>query len=400
MPTRRQALARMGAALAPALAGRAFAQDAATWERIAAAARGQTVVLHTPAGLDPVRSYLQWAAGQVDEMHGIRLEHRPQRNMQDTVQRLQADKAADKAIGSVDLLWLQSGQLASLKSEGLLYGPLTRALRNHRLLDEAGQPGTRWDDAEPVDGMAVPWGMTQLTFMADRQRLAAPPQNLQELLALARSQPGGISYPRLPDADGAAFVQQMLLDLAPERQALYRPATAAALERSLPAVTAYLDQLHPHLWQGGKQFAKDPAHIRQLMNAGELLFNLSLNPLEAAREIAAQRLPASVVSYQFPQGTLSHAHYLAVAFNARSKAGALLLADFLLSPRAQARKADPAVWGDATLLRVDALPLAEQALFQRPPLPGQLTQAAPALGAPHPSWAQALEREWNQRYAA
>lgn len=378
----------------------ALAQDAATWDRIAAGARGQTVYFNAWAGSEAINRYIQWAAGQMQDRYGVKVEHVKVRDAADVVKRVRNEKAADKALGTVDLIWINGENFVAMKREGLLYGPLNNALRNYSLVDVQGKPTTRIDFSEPVDGMEVPWGMAQLTFMVDSKKVAKPPQNLDELLAFARSNPGRVTYPRPPEFHGTTFLKQILLDLTPERDALYKPVAPATWAKATAPLWAYLDALHPHLWRNGKQFPLDTAQIRQMMGEGELMFNLTFNPNEAANEIAIQRLPASVISYQFPKGTIGNTHFLAIPFNARAKAGALLFADFLLSPEAQARKADIAVWGDPTVLNTEALPPAQKALFSRKPLPGQVTVSAPAIPEPHASWVDALEKEWAKRYGS
>jgi putative thiamine transport system substrate-binding protein len=137
-----------------------------------------------------------------------------------------------------------------------------------------------------------------------------------------------------------------------------------------------------------------------MMADGELLMSLSFNPNDAANEIAAKRLPASVQSWQFAKGTIGNTHFVAIPYNAPSKAGAQVVANFLLSPAAQARKADISVWGDPTVLDINRLPAAERARFATNPRPGQLQRTAPTLGEPHASWVEALEKEWTRRYGA
>jgi len=137
-----------------------------------------------------------------------------------------------------------------------------------------------------------------------------------------------------------------------------------------------------------------------MMSDGELLIALTFNPNEAANEIAAKRLADSVYSYQLSSGTLGNTHFLAIPFNAKAKEGAQVLANFLLSPEAQARKADIAQWGDPTVLAVDKLPAAERARFAGAALPGQVEQVMPTIPEPHGSWVDPLEREWLKRYGA
>ena len=161
---------------------------------------------------------------------------------------------------------------------------------------------------------------------------------------------------------------------------------------------AYLDALHPHLWRGGKQFPQNAAAIRQMMSDGELLLALTFNPNEAANEIAAKRLADSVYSYQLTGGTLGNTHFLAIPFNASAKEGAQVVANFLLSPVAQARKADIAQWGDPTVLALEKLSPADRARFSASPLPGQVEQTVPAIPEPHASWVDPIDKEWMRRY--
>ena len=161
-----------------------------------------------------------------------------------------------------------------------------------------------------------------------------------------------------------------------------------------------LDALHPALWRAGKQFASNAAAMRQMLADGELRWALTFNPNDAANEIAAGRMQASVLSYQFPAGTIGNTHFVAIPVNANAKPGALVFADFLLSPEAQARKADITVWGDPTVLAVNQLSAKEQALFAAQSVPGQVHPAAPAIPEPHGSWVEPLEKEWLRRYGA
>ena len=391
---RRQALAWTGAALA----GRAMAAEPKTIDQITATARGQTVYFNAWGGSDAINRYIQWAGQQVQQRHGVRVEHVKVSDAADVVKRVRNEKASGVPTGSVDLVWINGENFLAMKREGLLHGPVNALLRNYPLVDTQGKPTTLVDFAEPVDGMEVPWGMAQLTFLADSKRVPKPPQNIAELQAFAKANPGRVTYPRPPDFHGTTFVKQLLLDLNRDRSALYKPYAADAFTSATQALWTYLDALHPHLWRGGKQFVQNAAATRQMMSDGELLLALTFNPNEAANEIAAKRMAPSVVSYQFESGTIGNTHFVAVPFNARAKEGALVFADFLLSPEAQARKADIAVWGDPTVLAVDKLGAEQQALFKGKPLPGQVEKSAPAIPEPHGSWVAPLEQAWLKRY--
>lgn len=370
------------------------------WSAIERSARGQTVFWNAWAGSAQTNAYIQWVGTQVKAQFGIELKHVKINDTADVVQRVRAEKAAGRNLGegTVDLVWINGENFAAMKREGLLFGPWAESLPNFRLVDVAGKPTTRNDFSVPTDGMESPWGMAQFTLMADSRRLPQLPRSMQALLELARSQPGRITYPRLPDFHGTTFVKQALVELAPEPGLLARPVTDTALASQTAPLWKYLEALRPHLWRQGRQFPQNAAAVRQMMADGELLLAITFNPNEAANEIAARRLPATVVSWQFDKGTIGNTHFVAIPYNARSAPAAQVVANFLLSPAAQARKADIAHWGDPTVLDLGKLGAPERALFGSRPLPGQVKEPAPTLPEPHASWVDPLEREWTRRH--
>ena len=392
--TRRQALALAGAALATPV----FAQTPA-WGQIEKKARGQTVYFNAWAGSQNINAYLHWAGTEVQKRFGVTLVHVKITDTAEVVKRVRNEKTAGKlSEGSVDLVWINGENFLSMKREKLLFGPFAESLPNFAFVDVLGKPTTRLDFSEPVEGMEAPWGMAQLTFYADAKRVPKPPQSMAELLVFAKAQPGRVTYPRVPDFMGATFLKQALLEVNTDSSALYKPATPEALAKAAAPLWAFLDALHPHLWRAGKQFPNNAGALRQMMADAELLLGFTFNPNEAANEIAAKRMSSHVASYQFSKGTIGNTHFLAIPFNASAQAGAQIVANFLLSPEAQARKADIAQWGDPTVLDIAKLPLAQQAQFTSARQPGQVEKFAPTLPEPHGSWTSALEREWIKRY--
>jgi putative thiamine transport system substrate-binding protein len=128
---------------------------------------------------------------------------------------------------------------------------------------------------------------------------------------------------------------------------------------------------------------------------------MAFNPAEASSLILAGRLPATVRSFVLAEGTIANTHFLAIPFNAAHRDGAIVTAEFLLSPEAQARKQDVAVWGDPTVLDLAALSPADRARFEALDLgPATLSpdRLGRALPEPHPSWMVLLERRWAERY--
>ena len=230
--------------------------------------------------------------------------------------------------------------------------------------------------------------------------MAQPPGSVAELIDWARRNPGRFTYPKPPDFHGSTFVKQVLVERSTDRAPLYAPHRAESFAAVTAPLWSALDALHPLLWKQGRQFPANNTVMRQMLADGELAISLTFNPNEIANEIAAKSLPPTVVAYQHRAGTIGNTHFLAVPFNARAKEAAQVSANFLLSPAAQARKADIQVWGDPTVLALDKLSNAERALFTAAAAPGQVRQFAPTIPEPHGSWVDPIEREWARRYAS
>lgn len=393
---RRQVLALSGAALATP----AFAQNTVAWSAIEAKAKGQTVYFNAWGGAENINTYIRWAATEVETRFGVKVEHVKVTDTADVVKRVRNEKAAGKLAGTVDLVWINGENFLTMKREGLLFGPFAEGLPAYAKVDVQGKPTTRLDFAEPTEGLEAPWGMAQLTFMADRKRTPNPPRSLTELQAFAKANPGRVTYPRPPNFHGTTFVKQLLVDVNANRDALYKPVTPEAFAKATAPLWAALDQLHPHLWRAGKQFPQNAEAMRQMLADGELQLALTFNPNDASNEIAAKRLADSVTSYQFNSGTIGNTHFVAIPVNASAPEGAQVFANFLLGAEAQARKADIAIWGDPTVLALDKLSPPERARFAAKPLPGQVEKSAPAIPEPHGSWVDPLEKEWTLRYGA
>ena len=396
---RRRRLLMAGGALA--LAPMARAQGAADWSRIESTARGQTLYFNAWGGSERTNAYLQWTAAELAQRHGLKLEHVKLGDTAEVVKRVRAEKAGGRvADGSADLIWINGENFLAMKREGLLFGPWSEKLPSYAAVDTVGKPTTRVDFSEPVEGMEAPWGMAQLTFFADSARVPLLPASLAELTEWAKKNPGRFTYPKPPQFHGTTFLKQVLLESGGDRKALYAPHTPETFARTTAPLWAALDALHPSLWKQGKQFPANTPVMRQMLADGELSISLTFNPNEAANQIAAKTLPGSVVSYQHSAGTIGNTHFLAIPFNARAKEAAQVAANFLLSPLAQARKADIRHWGDPTVLALDKLSAAERALFTAAAAPGQVGRAAPTLPEPHGSWVDPIEREWTRRYGA
>jgi len=392
-----------------ALTFQAFAADPdpADWNAVVDKARGQTVYFNAWGGAQNINAYLEWAGGELAKRYGVKLVHVKLDDTANAVAKVVAEKAAGRNDGgSVDLIWINGENFASMKRQELLLSPgWAEKLPSWQFVDIENKPTIRTDFTIPVEGLESPWGMAKLVFFHDsaKTEAAAMPKSARDLLDYATAHPGRFTYPQPPDFIGTSFLKQVLSELVSDRAALQEPVDEAAFETATKPLFDYLDELNSVLWRGGKAFPQNYPAMKQLLADGEVDIIFAFNPSEASSAIASGELPDSVRSFTFPGGTLSNTHFVAIPYNAAAKAGALVTADFLLSPEAQARKQDPKVWGDPTVLAIAKLSADEKARFEALDL-GIATlkpdELGPALDEPHPSWMERLETEWKRRYGA
>jgi putative thiamine transport system substrate-binding protein len=395
-------LAALIFALVLAAPAHAAMPDPADWDAVLAEARGETVYFHAWGGEPRINDYIAWAARAAEERFGVRVVHVKLSDTAEAVSRVLAEKAAGRGEGgAVDLVWINGENFEAMKEHGLLQpAAWATKLPNYRFVDET-QPAVTRDFNIPVDGLEAPWGLARLVFFYDSARLSDPPRSAAELGRWIAAHPGRFAYPQPPDFMGTTFLKQLLVDLAPDPAILQQPAADASFEAETAPLFAWLDAARPSLWRGGRAFPRDYGALRQLLADGEVDIAFAFNPADAASAIENGELPASVRSFVFSGGTLGNAHFVAIPFNARAAAGAMVLADFLMSPEAQARKADFSVWGDPTVLALDRLSPQDRARFDAMGAsPAMLGPAdlGRALPEPHPSWVSRIEQEWARRY--
>lgn len=397
--------ALLAAALAPDPAVAADSQpDPSDWPAVLAAARGETVSFHAWGGEPRINDYIAWAGDQVRARYGITLRQVKLGDTSEAVNRLLAERSAGRTDhGAIDLVWINGENFATLKGAHLLYGPFAERLPHFALADTSAKPVLVTDFTLPVEGYESPWGTAQLTFFHDGARTPDPPRSLAALRDWVGAHPGRFTYPQPPDFLGSTFLKQVLVTLTPDRAALSRPATDAAFAAAAGPVFAYLDALKPNLWRAGRSYPGSVSALRGLLADGEVDLAFTFDPGDAATAVAKGELPDTVRSYTLDGGTIGNAHFVAIPADSSNRAAAMVVADFLLSPEAQAHKADTRVWGDPTVLAMGKLQPADRALFAAlPASPAGLApdRMGPALPEPHPSWMTRLEAEWARRYGA
>jgi putative thiamine transport system substrate-binding protein len=386
----------------------AFAQAApavGSWDQIVAKARGQTVHWNAWAGDERTNAFIAWVGEQVKTRYGVTVNHVRLKDTSEAVTRIVAEKAAGREKdGTVDLIWINGPNFLSLKTQKLLYGPITETLPNFKLVDTVNKRSTVIDFTTPVDGYAAPWRMAQIVFVYDSARIKDPellPRSARDLAEWTRVNPGRTTHPNVRNFLGATFLKQALYELAPDPAVLQQPATDENFERVTAPLWDWYEKVRPNLWRQGRQFPENGPAQRQLMNDGEIDMMISFNPSEAAVAITNGLLQPTARTFAFKSGTIGNTSFVAIPFNSPNKEGALVVANFLLEPATQAQAQDIKNMGSFTVLDLNKLPTADRARFDAltpsPALPTTADLGKPLL-EPHSSWMTRITAEWERRY--
>ena len=382
-----------GAALPPGYEGQ-------EWADIVAEARGQTVTWYMWGGQENINRWVTgFVADTLAEKYGITLKMVPLADTVEAVNKVLGEKeAGQNSAGSIDLIWINGENFRTLRQADLLYGPWAEALPNSRYVNWQ-DPSVNTDLGLPVDGYESPYGKAQFVMIYDSAKTPQPPTNLADLLEWIKANPGKFTYPAPPDFTGTAFVMHLCYHPAGGHEQFLRDFDQTLFEAQFGKCWASLNQLEPYLWREGQTYPESHARQQELFANGEVYFDMAYNPAEASSWVEAGKFPQTTRTFVFDSGTIANTHYVAIPYNSPHKAGAMVAANFLLSPAAQHSKADAANWGDFPAIEVSRLPEPWPEQFATLPrgvatLPNE-TLAANRLPELQAAWRVAAEKAWE-----
>lgn len=401
-------VAPQGAPAATAVAGEeAAAPEAmaavptyATWDEVVAAANGTTVNWFMWGGADTINTHVdEQIGGPLLAQYNLTLNRVPLENTADAVNKVLNEKAAGKdSGGSIDLIWINGENFRTLKDAGLLYGPFTELLPNSALVNWE-DPAIAYDFGTAVDGYESPWASFQFVMEYNSANVATPPKTFEELRAWIEANPGRFTYPTPPNHVGSAFIRTLFYWAAGSSEPFLQEFDQAVYDQYAPQVWEYLNAIEPNLWRSGETYPELSA-MPDLLANGEIDFAMEYDASRASNFIQQGRYPDTIRTFVFQTGTMANVSYVAIPYNANNPAGALVLANYLLSPEYQILLTDPAQLGwlvaiDPTRLsdaERDQLAAIERGVATLPP--AELNSHA--LPEARASWVAPIEQGWEE----
>jgi putative spermidine/putrescine transport system substrate-binding protein len=314
---------------------------------------------------------------------------------------LVVERDAKRATGTTDLMWINGETFANLRKEHLLYGPWAGRLPNAVYVDSASPIVARDFEQDPA-GYESPWGRVEFALIYDSARTPRPPRTFDELAAWIHAHPGRFTHDG--SFTGLTFLKTLLYYEAGGVQSLQGGFDSARYVAASEKVWAWLARTRPYFWRRGSAYPQGVAELEALFANREVDFAMSDNQNEVVTKTRAGAIPPTARAYVLRDGTLANAHYLGIAFNAPHPAGAMVVADFLLSPDAQLEKQKPEVWADGTVLARSRLPTdwaTKFAVLESDPreVPAD-TLARYAQPEISPRYSELLLADWRRRVRA
>ena len=331
--------------------------DAATlarrpWPEVVAQARGTTVTWRMWRGDAAINRYIDgWVVPRLRDTYSIDLRA-VEGQGPEIVNALVTEREAGGRDGTASLMWINGETFAQLQAEHLLSGPWAGALPNAALVDERS-PIISHDFEQPTGGFESPWGTVQFALIYDPARTPDPPRTIAALGEWVRAHPGRFTHDQ--QFTGITFLKTVMYGLSGGVAAFQGGFDEGKYTRGRDRLFAWLREFRGAFWRAGVTFPPDVAAMHRLFANREIDFTMSNNQNEVVTKVRQGILPHGARALLLDEGTIANAHYVGIPSNAPNPAGALVVADFLLSPEAQLEKQRGDVWGDGTVLDVARL---------------------------------------------
>ena len=309
-----------------------------TWGQILSMARGETVNFYMYGGDPNVDSYIQNQVTQEAANYGITLKPVFVTTASVFVNKIESDKQAGiTSGGAVDLIWVNGANFLTLQQGNMLFGPWADILPNSVLVNWT-DPSVSKDMGYPVNYYESPWGTAQFQMIYNSAdfNVSELPQNYTQLLQWCEAHPGQFTYTAPPDFYGDTFIKAALYELTGGYQQYENPnITLSQFENMSAPLYSYLKALEPYLWDQGKTYPSNIDQLNQMFSNGQVSLTMTFDGAGIEPMIATGQLPSTAKVYCM-NTSIANTNYVAIPYDAGSKAAAMVVANMLLDPNQQA----------------------------------------------------------------
>lgn len=327
--------------------------------------------------------------------YGIDLKHTKISDTESSVNLILSESINQKS--KVDLIWINGENFQKLKLNNLLYGPIND-LNNLKFINLEDETLIN-DFGIPTENYEIPWGRSQFVFLYDKELIESPPKDIFDLKKFIIMNPGRFTYPKLPNFHGTTFLKQILYELGHYNLMTKKfNSENDDHKNAIKELLNFVNEINPYLWSKGKRYPKNNMEMMKMLANREIFISLSFNPNEASAQIINGNLRENTGTFIFNNGTIANTHYLAIPKYSNNIEGSLIVINELLSPKYQALKMNPHIWGDPTVLDLKKLNSDQLSLFKFDYQNNNLDNNVKKMLEPHISWTEVIEKYWIENF--
>lgn len=331
-----------------------------TWDEIVAEAKGTSATMMMYMGGASGVNYMnEYVIPNLKERYNIDLLLVPGQG-KEIIASIMSEKEAGTAIGQADLCWINGETFYQLRQVDGLYGPYNDLLPSFKYVD-MDNPIIHYDFQEDIKGYETPWSMANFAMVYDSARIANPPASMEEFEQFWQQHPGRFTIPN--DFSGYTLLKTWLIEIAGGTKELDGPFDAEKYASYSKQLWKFLNSNKNNFWKNGETFPASNTIVSQMFASGELDFGMSFSNADLDIKIREGVYPNTARPLILKAGSIQNASYVGIPFNSAKKATALVIINFLISPEAQAQKANLAYTGSRTVLNIDKLSAADRQLF-------------------------------------
>ncbi len=331
-----------------------------SWDEVVAAAKGKSATMMMYMGGDKGLSYMNdYVLPTLKEKYDITLQLVPGQG-KEIVAHVISEKEAGKADGQIDLVWINGETFFQLRQIDGLYGPYNQYLPNYKKVDTAN-PIVQFDFQENIGGYETPWSIANFALLYDSAAIANPPHSMREFAAYWAAHPGKFTIP--DDFSGYTLIKSWLIELSGSKDGLDGKFDAGKYKNYSTQLWKFINDNKKNFWKKGETFPASNTLVSQMFASGELDFAMSFSNADLDVKIAEKVFKNTVRPLIPKAGSIQNTNYVGIPFNATNKEVAMVVANFLISPEAQAAKANLKYSGSRTVLNKANLSSEERLLF-------------------------------------
>jgi len=334
-----------------------FINGDVTWDDVEARATDEgSVNLYYWGGSDPINIWMDQVVATDLAKLGVTLNPVRVTGTKDAIDLVLAEKGSGKGLGegSVDAIWLNGENFATLKRQDGLFGSFADKLPNSKFIE--------WNPEDPrsllnlrdfgveTNAAEMPWSGEQYVCAINTARVekADAPSTFPEMQAYLTDNPGKFTYVKPPHYIGNTFVQSAIYAHNPDgtgAEPFQAPIDDIGTEEFARLITPgieYLKALEPLLLGGEKgnaRYPEDNTALEGMFLNGEVDFACKFGLYAVATGLDNGTYPEGAEAFVFPEGNMiKNKNYLAIPSNAPNPAAAMVMANYMTSVEAQVSK--------------------------------------------------------------